>query len=313
PGTLEAQRPNLLTSSSTSRYCKLTKLLTLRSSIMGRARSSFRGSKDRWKARIEFSAAHPLTRSHHASSIHLNRAFVSLSLSDFQDHVGLATSMAPPRILHGMPIRDLWAPLQLGRPPTRVAMYFPTPSAAALDRSLFHWPSGFYCLVLDTQFKLRAFLILVFSDIPAVSMLMRMKGHNRYSPCRMCKIIGVPIPNSNGKTLYVPLDRSTHPKVINAPASVPRFYDPANLPLRTHTELHQQALTVDRAPINKRSEELAREYGIKGLPILFHVKSLQFPQSFPYDFMHLVWGKPDPELDPPLARPPKSTGFSAEA
>ncbi|KAJ7315583.1 hypothetical protein DFH08DRAFT_1086831 [Mycena albidolilacea] len=48
--------------------------------------------------------------------------------------------MARPRVLHGMPIRDLWAPPQLGRLPTRVAMYFPTPSAAAVDRSLFHRP-----------------------------------------------------------------------------------------------------------------------------------------------------------------------------
>ncbi|KAF7343661.1 hypothetical protein MSAN_01987400 [Mycena sanguinolenta] len=55
-----------------------------------------------------------------------------------------------------------------------------------------------------TPFKLHAFLILVFGDIPAVSMLMRMKGHNGYSPCRMCKIIGVPVPNSNGKTLCSP-------------------------------------------------------------------------------------------------------------
>jgi hypothetical protein len=127
-------------------------------------------------------------------------------------------------------------------------------------------------------------------------MLMRMKGHNGYSPCRMCKIIGVPIPNSKGKTLYVPLNRSTHPKVIGAPASVPRVYDTANLPLRTQAEFHQQALAVDRAPTNKRSEELAREYGIKGLPILFHVKSLQFPHSFPYDFMHLVWENLIPNL-----------------
>ncbi|KAF7328598.1 hypothetical protein MSAN_02480700 [Mycena sanguinolenta] len=141
----------------------------------------------------------------------------------------------------------------------------------------------------DTQFKLHAFLILVFGDIPAVSMLMRMKGHNGYSPCRMCKIIGVPVPNSNGKTLYVPLDRSTHPDVINKPASVVRVYDPKNLPLRTHTEFRDQALEVDGARTNKRSEELAREYGIKGLPIFFHVKSLQFPRSFPYDFMHLIW------------------------
>ncbi|KAJ7312292.1 hypothetical protein DFH08DRAFT_822329 [Mycena albidolilacea] len=48
--------------------------------------------------------------------------------------------MAWLRILHGMPIRHLWAPPQLGRLPMRVAMYFPTPSAAAVDRSLFHRP-----------------------------------------------------------------------------------------------------------------------------------------------------------------------------
>jgi hypothetical protein len=150
----------------------------------------------------------------------------------------------------------------------------------------------------DAQFKLRAFLILVFGDIPAVSMLMRMKGHNGYSPCRMCKIIGVPIPGAaktKSKTLYVPLNRSTHPKVVTTPNSIP-VYDPKNLPLRTHDELREQALAVDGAPTNKRAEELAREYGIKGLPILFHVKSLQFPRSFPYDFMHLIWENLIPNL-----------------
>ncbi|KAJ7306699.1 hypothetical protein DFH08DRAFT_1088903 [Mycena albidolilacea] len=43
--------------------------------------------------------------------------------------------MASPLVLHGIPIRDLWTPPQLGRLPTCVAMYFPTPSAAAVDRS----------------------------------------------------------------------------------------------------------------------------------------------------------------------------------
>lgn len=43
----------------------------------------------------------------------------------------------------------------------------------------------------DEFFMLCAYLILVFGDIPAISMLMRMTGHNGYSPCRMCKILGV--------------------------------------------------------------------------------------------------------------------------
>jgi hypothetical protein len=45
------------------------------------------------------------------------------------------------------------------------------------------------------MFLLRGYLILVFGDIPAVSMIMRMSGHNGFSPCRMCKILGVHVPN----------------------------------------------------------------------------------------------------------------------
>ncbi|KAJ7824089.1 hypothetical protein B0H14DRAFT_3469610 [Mycena olivaceomarginata] len=59
--------------------------------------------------------------------------------------------MARLRVLHGMPIRDLWAPPQLGRLPTRVAIYFPTPSAAAyaLSGSLFN-PTAILLIVAFT-------------------------------------------------------------------------------------------------------------------------------------------------------------------
>ena len=40
----------------------------------------------------------------------------------------------------------------------------------------------------DEIFTLRAFLILVFGDIPAVSMVMQMKGHNGLVLYQMCKI-----------------------------------------------------------------------------------------------------------------------------
>ena len=43
----------------------------------------------------------------------------------------------------------------------------------------------------DESFLLRAYLLLVFGDILAVSMVMRMTGHNGFSPCCMCKILGV--------------------------------------------------------------------------------------------------------------------------
>jgi hypothetical protein len=37
-------------------------------------------------------------------------------------------------------------------------------------------------------------------------------------------------------------------------------------------------------------------YGIKGVPLLSALGSLRFPQSFPYDFMHLVWENLIPNL-----------------
>ena len=40
-------------------------------------------------------------------------------------------------------------------------------------------------------FLLHAYLILAFGDIPAVALMMRMKGQNGISPCRMCDIKGI--------------------------------------------------------------------------------------------------------------------------
>jgi hypothetical protein len=70
-------------------------------------------------------------------------------------------------------------------------------------------------------FALHAYLIAVFGDIPAISMIMRMKGHNAIFPCRMCMIKGVRVPNTRSTTHYVPLYRGNHPSVL-LPADVPR-------------------------------------------------------------------------------------------
>ena len=166
-----------------------------------------------------------------------------------------------------------------------------------IDFDSFLWP--FICEMLRLAvgvhaydalsaefFALRAFLILVFGDIPAVSMVMRMKGHNGLSPCRMCKILGVRVPGSRATTHYVPLNRS---HCADRPSNTPPIYDPAELPLRTHDEFLEQARTVQLAESEAHSERLARQYGIKGIPALSALSSLSFPASFPYDFMHLIW------------------------
>lgn len=138
-------------------------------------------------------------------------------------------------------------------------------------------------------FTLRVFLLVVFGDIPAMAMVMRMKGHNGKLPCRMCKIEAVRGHSSN--TLYVPLNRDKF-----QPPITPLSYDPLNLPLRTHTEFMKQAEKVQMAPTVTSSNQLATAYGIKGIPALSILPSLSFPNSFPYDFMHLIWTNLMPNL-----------------
>jgi hypothetical protein len=140
----------------------------------------------------------------------------------------------------------------------------------------------------DEIFALRAFLILVFGDIPAVSMVMRMKGHNGLVPCRMCKITALRTPNSRSPGHYVPLHRARHPAVKNN-NTVTHVYDPANLPLRTHADFLDTARAVQMAPTTAQSNILAKNSGVKGIPILSYLPSLFFPYSFPYDFMHLIF------------------------
>ncbi|EIW75661.1 hypothetical protein CONPUDRAFT_29353, partial [Coniophora puteana RWD-64-598 SS2] len=125
-------------------------------------------------------------------------------------------------------------------------------------------------------FLLRAFLLYIFGDMQAVSKLMRMKGVNGFSPCRMCHIHGVAAPG-RPFPLYTPLFRSNGDS-----------YDPSNLPLRSHSEFMQQAQEVISAPTPARSNELARQYGINGVPLLAAISSVSVPDSFPFDFMHLI-------------------------
>ena len=142
----------------------------------------------------------------------------------------------------------------------------------------------------STFFTLRAHLIVVFGDIPAMSMVMRMKGHNGASPCRMCNIRGLRVPDQPGTTHYVPLDHSSHPIVQrDRLGEHVKKYDPRDLPLRTHNRLLSQATEVDAATTIAAADRLSKEYGIKGTPLLSYVHSLIFPHSFPYDFMHLIW------------------------
>ena len=57
-----------------------------------------------------------------------------------------------------------------------------------------------------------------------------------------------------------------------------------------------QARDIEMAPNNAARERLAKEHGIKGIPLLSSVSSISFPSSFPFDFMHLIWENLIPNL-----------------
>lgn len=134
----------------------------------------------------------------------------------------------------------------------------------------------------EELFWQHVYLILGFGDYPGISKLTRMKGHNRLHPCQFCEILAVRV--EGGKVYYVPLYRPE--------GSV----DPANLPMRSHNKFIEQGTSVLEAPTTATAEQLAKDSGIKGVSILASLNTLNFPFSFPLDFMHLIFENLIPNL-----------------
>jgi hypothetical protein len=57
-----------------------------------------------------------------------------------------------------------------------------------------------------------------------------------------------------------------------------------------------QAQEIVNAATDTEEDRLSTLYGIKRIPLLSLLPSVQFPTSFPYDFMHLVWENLIPNL-----------------
>ncbi|KAG8749451.1 hypothetical protein FRC11_011322 [Ceratobasidium sp. 423] len=139
---------------------------------------------------------------------------------------------------------------------------------------------------------LHTYLIAAFGDMPAVTKLMNMKGHNGKLPCRACNIHGVHARNGpNVNTNYVPLGQP-----FNDDPQSPCHYKPLELPLRTHAQYLWQAMRVEEAKNDVEEDHRSMQTGINGLSPLACVPGLEFPHSFPHDFMHLMFQNIIPTL-----------------
>ncbi|KEP49798.1 transposase family Tnp2 protein [Rhizoctonia solani 123E] len=150
-----------------------------------------------------------------------------------------------------------------------------------LMEELLQLASGVSATDVSTQklFSLRAYLLSVFGDIPAITKLLEFVGHNGRYPCRFCLMSAVQGATAGGGThLYCPLHRTSAP-----------FFDPFNLPLRTHEDSIQKGFQVLEASSSNAQSKLATATGIKGVSALARLPSISIPSSFPIDVMHMIF------------------------
>ncbi|QRW17362.1 Transposase family tnp2 [Rhizoctonia solani] len=161
----------------------------------------------------------------------------------------------------------------------------------------FLWPlidellqlaSGVSAVDVSTKqlFSLRAHLLAVFGNIPAITKLLDFVGHNGRFPCRFCLMSAIQGATAGGGThLYCPLHRKEEP-----------FFDPMKLPARTHQECIEQGLTVLQAQTSNAQSKLATATGVKGVSSLARLPSISIPASFPIDIMHMIFINIIPQL-----------------
>jgi hypothetical protein len=128
------------------------------------------------------------------------------------------------------------------------------------------------------DFVLRAFIIIVFGDIPAVTKMMAMKGHNAISPCRACYIQGVLCQLENASVYYVPL---------RPPGAAAFPID--RLPMRRPELFRMHYEDIEALGTKAARERIRRDVGVNSRSILSQLKSINFPSSFPFELMHLLF------------------------
>lgn len=138
----------------------------------------------------------------------------------------------------------------------------------------------------EELFVLRAHLIPIFGDIPAITKALDFIGHNGLYPCRFCMIMATPGKTSGGGVhLYCPLHRSEG-----------ESYNPLDLPLRTHNETLRQGYHVLRAPNETVAGTRATDCGVKGVSLLARLPSVSIPAAAPVEIMHMIWINLIPQL-----------------
>jgi hypothetical protein len=128
-------------------------------------------------------------------------------------------------------------------------------------------------------FLLRAYLIMVIGDMPAIAHMMYMKGHNGMLCCRSCYIHGARN-RTEGKTTYYP--------VLIRPDNTCFTIQELLETSRTHDTFLEDLAAIDAQPRVTQKRRKMQLTGLSGRSILFDIDSIDFGRSFPHDLMHLA-------------------------
>ena len=134
--------------------------------------------------------------------------------------------------------------------------------------------------VENINFNLHTYNIFTGGDIIAIEKFLNIKGHNGFCPCRSCNIKAVN-GGSGEKTYYIPLMHPGKTHEVN-PKDLVHWR-------QEHSDWASTTLKIQNATTKKGKNALAHHYGIKGIPALSRVNSLDFAHSIPWDFMHLLY------------------------
>ncbi|KAI5454313.1 hypothetical protein NCC49_004370 [Naganishia albida] len=113
---------------------------------------------------------------------------------------------------------------------------------------------------------LRAHLLSMSGDMPAVAKVMHFRGHTAKVLCRCCTMQAI---NAPGKPTYYITRRS--PNGQNP--------DYGTMPLRVYGEVQHQARAIEMATNGARANALGMESGIQGQAIIALIGSVDFPWS----------------------------------
>jgi len=97
---------------------------------------------------------------------------------------------------------------------------------------------------------LHAYVLSWSGDMPGLTKLMCLTGHNSYKGCRFCNICGIYINH-----VYFP----TTPPIGKEECKI---YDPKDLPLRTHSQFKNYINQLNQANTLKEKNELETEFGM---------------------------------------------------